>query len=113
MIASQPVGGHYPESIAPELWAQEDFDGYAVDLWSLGIVLWKLLVPPAKVQLFAAPVADDFRYRDYCLEGKLKERLQVAGLPDHVVDLLTGLLRAKPAERLTLGQVLAHAWLAK
>jgi serine/threonine protein kinase len=114
LIASQPVGGRDPESIAPELWAQQDFDGYAVDLWSVGIVLWKMVVPTAKVQLFAAPVLDDFRYRDYCVEGKLQERLQVAsGLPADVVDLLTGLLRANPVERFTLGQVLDHPWLAE
>lgn len=111
LISPQPVGGFVsgPESIAPELWAQEAFDGYAVDMWSLGIVLWKLLVE--KVELFATPVADDFRFRDYCLQGKMKDRLKPSGLSDGVVDLLEGLLRVNVAERYTLDDVMSHPWL--
>lgn len=109
LITPQPVGGHYPESVAPELWAQEAFDGYAVDMWSAGIVLWKMVVQ--KVQLFAASVPDDFRFRDYCLEGKMKERLKIEGLPDDVVALLEGMLRVNPTDRYTVGDVLGHSWL--
>ena len=113
LIAAQPVGGFLsgPENIAPELWTQEAFDGYAVDMWSVGIILWKLIVE--KVELFAAPVADDFRFRDYCLEGKLKDRLKSTGLPGVVLDLLEGLLRVEASERYTLEDILAHPWLAE
>ena len=113
LIAPQPVGGRFPESIAPELWAEDPFDGYAVDLWSTGIILWKMLVTKGLVPLFAVPVPDDFRFRDYCVDGKLPERLRPAGLPEHVVDLLKGLLRANPSERYTLLNVLEHPWLAE
>lgn len=111
LIAPQPVGGQNPESVAPELWAQQPFDGYAVDIWSAGILLWKMLV--TKVDLFVAPVPDDFRFRDYCLEGKIKDRLKPAGLPDELVDLLEGMLRAQPAERFTLEHVMGHPWLGE
>ena len=97
--------------MAPELWAQEAFDGHAVDMWSAGIILWKMLVP-SKIQLFAAPVPDDIRFREYCLEGKLKERLTGVGLPEEVVDILEGLLRVKSAERYTLDDIMGHPWLA-
>jgi serine/threonine protein kinase len=112
LISPQPVGGRFPESVAPELWVQEPFDGYAVDLWSAGIALWQMTVPDNVVQLFAAPITDDFRFREYCVEGKLKEQLKPAALPDTLVDLLEGLLRIKPNERYTLKDVLEHAWLA-
>ena len=100
-----------PENIAPELWAQEAFDGYAVDMWSVGIILWKLVVE--KVELFAAPVAEDFRFRDYCLGGKMKERLKPTGLSDSVLDLLDGLLRVQASDRYTLENVLGHPWLVE
>lgn len=111
LMTPQPVGGHYPESVAPELWAQQAFDGYAVDMWSAGIVFWKMVVQ--KVELFSATVPDDFRFRDYCLEGKMKDRLQVEGLPHDVVDLLEGMLRVNPADRYTVGDVLRHSWLSE
>ena len=111
LIAPQPVGGRYPELVAPELWAQQAFDGYAVDMWSAGIVLWKMVVQ--KVELFSAPVPDDFRFRDYCLDGKMKDRLKPEGLPDGVLDLLEGMLRVDPAQRFTLGDAMGHSWLAE
>jgi len=113
LIAPQPVGGFLsgPENIAPELWAQEAFDGYAVDMWSVGIILWKMIVQ--NVELFAAPVADDFRFREYCLEGKMKECLKPTGLPESVVDVLEGLLRVQASDRFTLEDVLAHPSLAE
>ena len=111
LVTPQPVGGRDPELVAPELWAQQAFDGYAVDMWSAGIVLWKMIVQ--KVKLFAAPVPADKCFRDYCLEGKMKDRLQPEELPDGVVDLLEGMLRVNPADRYTLGDVLGHSWLAE
>lgn len=65
------------------------------------------------IQLFAAPVQDDFRFRDYCLQGKMKDRLKPEGLPDHVVDLLEGMLRVNPNDRYTLGDVQGHSWLVE
>ena len=111
LISPQPVGGRYPEIVAPELWAQQAFDGYAADMWSAGIILWKMVVQ--NIQLFVAPVPDDFRFRDYCLEGKMKERLKAEGLPDDVVDLLEGMLRVNPTERYTLGDIMGHSWLVE
>jgi len=113
LIAADPIGRCLggPEYIAPELWTQQAFDGYAIDMWSVGIILWKLIVD--KVDLFAAPVADDFRFREYCLEGKMKDRLKLTGLPENVVDLLEGLLCVHPLERYTLEDALAHQWLAE
>lgn len=79
---------------------------YHVDLWSLGVLAYEFLVgfPP-----FEDPSGHRATYK----------RISTIDLhfPEHIgpdaCDMIRGLLRHDPLERLTLDQVLAHPWIAK
>lgn len=95
--------------IAPEILQDDEvFDGCAVDVWSLGIVLFTLLAgfPPVEA---ASPL--DRRYR-LIKDGKLTLMLSKWNISmcDACVNLLEGMLKPNPAERMTLKQIKEHAW---
>lgn len=61
------------------------FDGYAVDLWSCGIILFLLLFgidnhnngkDTDHISLFTAPIPDDPMYHKICIEHQLQELIQ-------------------------------------
>jgi serine/threonine protein kinase len=95
--------------LAPEIIEREDFDGFAADLWSAGVLLFVFLVGLAPFQL---PSCADFRYA-HINKGNLKE-LMAANLQepvsDEACDLLQNMLWRDPRKRLTLAQVLQHPW---
>merc|ERR1712194_919376 len=100
-----------------EVFRNEPFDGYAVDLWSAGIILYLMLF--GSEMLFAAPIPEDPKFQEICMHGHLKtvvDKLQALNsaekpVSDEAIDLLQGLLRADPTKRLTLAQVKEHAWM--
>lgn len=88
----------------------EAFDGFAVDMWAAGIVLFELLVGKKP---FAMPdPAGDRNFRTISVDGDLEWLLRAKGigLDGEAVHLLQGMLRCDPAERLTLSQVVNHPW---
>ena len=132
MIEPQPPCASNPQTVAPELLRNEPFDGYAVDLWAAGVVLFTMLL--GADALFAAPVVEDRKFRMIC-EGNLRQlvmEIQDAhlaaivanqsspssaeapkpplGLSDSAIDLLQQMLRPEPRSRLTLSQVQSHEW---
>jgi serine/threonine protein kinase len=125
MIEPQPPCASNPQTVAPELLRNEPFDGYAVDLWAAGVVLFTMLL--GADALFAAPVVEDRRFRMIC-EGNLRELVMEIqhshaagsaptdpttpplGLSDSAIDLLQQMLRPEPRSRLTLSQVQSHEW---
>jgi len=108
LLEPQSACGKKPEYIAPEVFRNETFDGYAVDLWSAGIILYLMLF--GSEMLFAAPIPEDPKFQEICMHGHLKtvvdkfQALNSAEKPvsDEAIDLLQGLLRADPTKRLTL-----------
>ena len=98
-----------PNYISPEVLTNNvPFDGFAVDLWAAGVVLFIMLVglPPFEWASF-----DDPRYRLIC-EGGLEQLLvqwkrPISHLP---IDLIQSMLREHPQERLSLFQVMNHPW---
>lgn len=95
--------------MAPEVVSrQKDFDGYAVDLWAAGIILFILLVGLAPFQWAHE---SDARFAEIS-SGKLRQML--VGLDIHIgpeaSHLLQGMLWRDPAKRLTLAQVMQHPW---
>ena len=95
--------------ISPEILANtEPFDGFAVDIWAAGIVLFIMLVglPP-----FEVASREDPRFELICRGGlhQLVERWQRPISPD-AIDLLQNMLRENPCDRLSLFQVMNHPW---
>ncbi|XP_029697165.1 SNF related kinase b isoform X2 [Takifugu rubripes] len=88
---------------APEILLGEEYDAPAVDIWSLGVILYMLVcgVPPFQETNDSETLVMilDCRYR----------------VPDHVSDhckdLITRMLRKDPAHRASLEAIEAHHWL--
>lgn len=117
LLEPQSACGKKPEYIAPEVFRNEPFDGYAVDLWAAGVILYLMLL--GSDMLFAAPIPEDPKFQEICVHGHLKavvEKFQALNSDENpvsadAIDLLQGLLQADPAKRLTLAQVKEHAWM--
>jgi serine/threonine protein kinase len=107
MKPSIPCGK--PNYIAPEvIKSEEPFDGFAIDLWAAGVILFIMLVglPPWE---FARE--EDPRYR-MVTKGGLVRMLQswdrqVSG---SAADLMQKMLMENPRERLSLYEVKEHPW---
>ena len=99
-----------PCYIAPEILASQDpFDGFAIDLWAAGVVLFMMLVghPPWSTAWIL-----DGRFRMIAHEGRLTQVLEVMNCPlsPSVTDLLQRMLRHDPRDRLSLSSVSNHEW---
>lgn len=119
MIEPQPVGGNIsPQFCAPELLKEDPFDGYAVDLWSVGVVLFAMLF--GVDALWAAPVVEDRTFHQVCIKRDLKgfveflqsrlETSETGKVSDNALELLQTMLIVEGKERCTLTQVLQHPW---
>ena len=90
---------------APELIRGEKYLGEAADMWSLGILLYALLVG-------WLPFDDDNMQTLYKLIQKGSYEIP-AFLSNESVKLIGALLKHKPHQRLTMEQLLSHAWVVK
>jgi serine/threonine protein kinase len=91
--------------ISPEIFLnQEPFDGFAVDIWTAGTVLFFLLTGAAYKQpfdpFFIAAVTD--------LERLLA--FMRVNISSRAINLLKGLLKVDPGDRLTLEEIIGHPW---
>ena len=94
--------------MSPEVLRNSPFDGFAVDIWATGIVLFIMLVgiPPFEWTSF-----DDPRYQ-LVTAGRLNELLAQWNRPISplAANLLQAMLRDDPRDRLSLFQVMNHPW---
>lgn len=96
--------------MAPEVCMRcESFDGFAIDLWAAGILLFKLLVGR---EPFAMPDPVDGNFCAISERGDLAGFLSAQGieLDERAVDLLQNMMWCDPAKRLTLAEVVNHPW---
>ena len=98
-----------PNYISPEvLKSQDAFDGFAIDLWASGVILFIMLVglPPWE---FARE--EDPRYR-MVVRGGLERMLRSWQRPvsPQATDLLQKMFREDPRERLSLCEIQDHPW---
>lgn len=93
----------------PLVFQDQDFDGFAVDMWACGIILFILLagVPPLEL-----PTLIDPRYK-MIATGRLDELLDIwqLRLSEEAKDLLGRLLKVNPEERATMEEVRGHRWM--
>ena len=95
-----------PGYTAPEIMTGQNYS-FSVDMWSLGSLMHALL--SAKLPFFS----DDRKElkRQACTEPlDLDSNRRLKNLSVPAKDLLNGLLRKSPSERLTIEQALAHEW---
>ena len=117
LIEPQETCGKRPQYIAPELFRNDPFDGYAIDLWAAGVMLYLMLF--GLEAFFSAPIPEDPVYQEICINGHLKQVAEKAqalmadqkAVSEEAIDLLQNILREDPADRLTLAEVKNHAWL--
>ena len=108
--------GKNPRYVPPEVFRNDSFDGFAVDLWAAGVVLSFMLFGDS--MMFSAAIPEDPKFQEMCVSGNLKavvDKFQAlvpdqAPVSDEAIDLLQSMLRADPAERPTLAEVQAHPW---
>jgi len=98
-----------PNYISPEvLMSEEPFDGFAIDLWATGVILFIMLVglPPWE---FARE--EDPRYK-MVTNGGLRRMLSSWNreVSEPASDLLQKMLMENPRERLSLCEVKDHPW---
>jgi serine/threonine protein kinase len=107
-IQAQGQGGKLMY-LAPEIVNRDEaFDGFAIDLWASGVVLFVLLVGLAP---FKWAHESDKRYAKIS-KGNLREMMEGLNIPisEEACDLLQNMFWRDPAQRLTLAQVEAHPW---
>jgi len=96
--------------MSPEVYKNgEPFDGYAVDMWAAGVILFLMLTgfPP-----WERACATDERFK-YMTAGYLVQMLSEweLGISSDAMDLLQRMLWLDPKDRLSLDQVRAHPWM--
>jgi serine/threonine protein kinase len=96
--------------MSPEIYRDKDpFDGYAVDVWAAGVILFLMLTgfPPWER---ACPTDERFKFMT---AGYLVQMLTEwnLGLSGDALDLLQRMLFLDPKDRLSLDQVRAHPWM--
>ena len=93
-----------PAYIAPEILKDRGYEGFGVDIWSSGVVLFAMLygIVPFRAsnmnELQKMIIKADYKLQD-CISQEAR-------------DMLSGLLEKDPIKRLTTRQILAHPWMA-
>jgi len=99
-----------PYYMSPEIVRNDIFDGYAVDLWALGPILFLMVTgfPP-----WERAIATDQRFT-YFSTGFLQQIIEGwnLGLDPDLLDLLQRMFWRDPRMRLSLEQVREHPWVA-
>lgn len=107
LLKRQGACGKLPY-MSPEIFRnQDDFDGEAVDVWTMGTILFCML---SGNRSYERPHESDPQF--YWMTRGLVNLLKDWGvvLTDEAVDLLTGMLQVDPRLRLSLEEVANHSW---
>ncbi|OQR97542.1 hypothetical protein ACHHYP_10748 [Achlya hypogyna] len=92
-----------PAFMAPEIIAQDDYEGKPVDAWSLGILLYLMVTGTIP---FDAPTSAQLYPKICCGNFNVPTFLSSA-----LVDLLRGVLTVDANQRLCVDQIRHHPWL--
>ena len=92
-----------PAYIAPEILVNKGYDGFGVDVWSSGVVLYTMLSGSVP---FKANNLNDLQ--NMIISGSFKE---IHGISKECNDLLHKLLQINPKKRITIDEALNHPWI--
>lgn len=94
-----------PNYIAPEILENKEGHSFGVDIWSLGVIVYTLVIgkPPFETE----NVKETYRRIKQC-SFKFPDHVKAS---ESVKDLIKKILVKNPAKRLTLDQVLQHPFL--
>jgi 5'-AMP-activated protein kinase catalytic alpha subunit len=91
-----------PAYIAPEILRNEGYEGFGVDVWSAGVVLYAMLSGTVP---FKANNMNELH--ELIMGGSFS---MIKDISEEAVSLLNGMLEVDPGKRLTVEQVLSHKW---
>ena len=92
-----------PNYMAPEIIMKKEYDGQKADMWSLGILLYKLFCAD-----FPFKGKDEKDLYRHIIKGKYKIKEYV---PDLIKIIIDKILRPKPYQRINCDQILQSHWL--
>ena len=92
-----------PAYLAPEIIIDTGYEGFFVDIWSLGVLLFAMLCGTVP---FKAPTLEELHKLILAGDFTIPETLS-----QEAKDLIHGMIRLEPGDRLTIPQILSHAWL--
>ena len=92
-----------PAYIAPEIFKNRGYEGFACDIWSAGVTLYYML---GGVQPFCADTIKDLE--KIILEGRYDPLEDVS---PEANDLINNMLQLDPKKRLTDDEILNHPWI--
>ena len=91
-----------PNYMAPEIIMKKEYDGQKADMWSLGILLYKLFCAD-----FPFKGKDEKDLYRHIIKGKYKIKEYV---PDLIKIIIDKILRPKPYQRINCEQILQSHW---
>jgi serine/threonine protein kinase len=94
-----------PNYIAPEVIANQDYDGAAADIWSLGVVLYALLVGRLPFE--------DVNLSSLFAKTSRGGYMQPKNVSSAVRGLIRQMLDPNPVTRITYAELQVHPWFTK
>lgn len=91
-----------PAYIAPEILQNKGYEGFAVDIWSAGVVLFAMVYGTVPFKASSMP-----ELHKLILKGKYTLKPSAS---EDVRDLLKKMLEVDPKKRWTIPQILCHRW---
>lgn len=90
---------------SPECIQGEEYDGKLSDIWSLGVILFEMM---NRTQPW------DMTNTSKCIQTILAADYKIPKeCNENAAELIRGMLKIKPGERLTIEQLLQHPWIKK
>merc|ERR1711912_22877 len=100
-----------PYYVAPEVFGNERYD-FACDIWSLGVILYILLVGYPPFYSFSGQNTLTPSMKRNIKEANFDTNTtEFQNISKNAIDLIHKMLRAKPAERITIEEVMDHPWI--
>jgi serine/threonine protein kinase len=110
-----PVGKN--KYMAPEIYYGQEHDGFAVDLWSVAVLLFRMVagqfpfdLPLRTNKVFQYLTSNDPRSFGLACQFLNKNNQNLSPLSPNLLDLLRQMMAFHPMDRLSLRQVIAHPW---